>query len=176
MWQSASSTRLPCRRATAQVGQLTPGAGRAALHLRIAGGEHPQRLRAAGSRRSKRGLFRLARRAAKNSPNSAFARIAEAFDTWGALAELPKSERSEAVSSARESAKRAIEIAPEFGDTYSVWCFLHSETLKLECENWLLRGKKADADSPFLDGFLSSFYVSVGRFAEANELGKATAP
>ena len=44
------------------------------------------------------------------------------------------------------AATRAIKLAPEFGDTYSVNCYLQSETLLRDCEDRLRLGRRVDPD------------------------------
>jgi hypothetical protein len=118
--------------------------------------------------------YQAAARAAKRDPDSAFAQVAVAFDTAFNFSQLPRQERAQAIATARAAAARAIKLAPEFGDTYSVSCYLQSEALLRDCENRLRVGRRVDPNSPFVDAFLSRMLRSVGRFDEARDLAQLT--
>lgn len=116
--------------------------------------------------------YQAAQRAAARDPNSPFAQIALAFDTAFNLGQLPPQDRAQAVAAARRAAARAVKLAPEFGDAFSVSCYLQSEALLLDCEDRLRLGRRIDPDSPFVDAFLSALLRTVGRFNEARELAQ----
>jgi tetratricopeptide (TPR) repeat protein len=116
--------------------------------------------------------YQAAQRAAGRDPKSAFAQVALAFATAYNLGQLPQSEREHAVAEARRAAQRAVKLAPEFGDAYSVTCYLRSETLLRDCEDRLRRARRIDPDTPFADAYLSALLRSVGRFEEAHQLAK----
>jgi hypothetical protein len=110
------------------------------------------------------------KRVAAKAPDDPNAQIGVAFFTGFVLGEIPRNERPQAVTAARQAAERAIALAPEFGDTYATWCFLHSETRIAECEHQLRTGRRVDPDAPYLNGFLSALMRNVGRFDQAVEL------
>jgi TolB-like protein len=116
--------------------------------------------------------YQIARQAVARSPKSAFAQISLALDTAFVLEALPRGERKAAVAAARAAADRGMKLAPEFGDTYGAWCYLHSEVRRLECEDRLLTGKRADPEAPFLNHFHSAFLSEAGRFREAYDLAR----
>jgi TolB-like protein len=116
--------------------------------------------------------YQAAQRAAAKAPNSAFAQVSLAFNTAFALGALPRQERPAAVIAARRGAERAKAIAPEFGDSYGAWCYLHSETLRAECENRLREGRRIDPDAPFLNSFLAGLLRDVGRYEESVEVAR----
>lgn len=114
--------------------------------------------------------YQSAQRVAKIAPDSGIAQLNLAFGTAFVLGQLPRGERADALVAARRAAERARALAPQFGDTYGPWCFLHSETRMAECEDRLRAGKLADPDAPFLNFFLAGIARSAGRFGEAGEL------
>lgn len=116
--------------------------------------------------------YQSAQRAAAKAPDSAFAQVSLAFGTAFALEEVPRQERPAAVIAARRGAERAIAIAPEFGDSYGAWCFLHSETRRAECEDRVRQGRQIDPDAPFLNTFLAETLRSVGRYEESVEVAR----
>jgi len=115
-------------------------------------------------------LYQSRRRSAAKAPNDPNGWIGVAFFTGFVLGELPRDERQSAVAFARQATSRALTLAPEFGDTYGTWCFLHSETLLSECEDQLRTGKRVDPDAPYLNGFLAHQLRQVGRYDEAVDL------
>ena len=121
-----------------------------------------------GSARS----YQVALRAAAKAPDSAFAQVSLAFNTAFVLEDLPRQERPAAVIAARRAAERAKAIAPEFGDSYGAWCFLHSETRRAECEDRVREGRRIDPDAPFLNSFLAETLRSVGRYEESVEFAR----
>ena len=114
--------------------------------------------------------YQVNQRAAARAPESPFAQLSLAFSTAFALHELPREEREQAVANARRAGEKALKLAPEFGDSFGTWCFLHSETRRAECEDRLRAGKRVDADAPFLNTFLGDLLRSVGRFDESAEV------
>jgi TolB-like protein len=114
--------------------------------------------------------YQISQRAVVKAPDSAMAQLSLAFNTGFILADLPRGERSDAISVARRAASRAQELAPKFGDTYGAWCFLHSEVRMAECEDRVLAGKRIDPAAPFLNSFLGELLRNVGRFDESVEL------
>lgn len=113
--------------------------------------------------------YQNVRRAAARGQKSAFAQISLALDTTQILGSLPRQERPAAVAAALKAAERAIELAPEFGDTYAAWCYLNSEVYRIECEDRLIAAKKIDPEAPFLNQFYSHLLRQVGRLDEAAE-------
>ena len=116
--------------------------------------------------------YQTARRLAAQAPNSPLAQNSFAFNTAFALAEIPLEERAQAVAAARRAADRTLELAPEFGGAYIPYCLLHSEQRRVECEDGLRRGMRAEPDSAFANFFLSRLLSTVGRNREALELAK----
>jgi len=116
--------------------------------------------------------YEISRQIAPKAPNSAIAQVALAFNTGFVLDGLPRDQREEAVALGRQASKRALMLAPEFGDTHLTWCFLHSPVRQLECELRSREGLRVDPDSPFAAGFLSKLFSNVGRFDEALELSR----
>src|SRR4051794_561219 len=116
--------------------------------------------------------YQNAKRVAAKAPNFQSAQISLAFTTAFALSQLPRDERPEAVAEARRATDRTALLAPDFGDSYSPWCLLHSETLMAECEDRLRAGRRIDPDAPFLNTFLSHVLRGVGRFDESADLAR----
>jgi DNA-binding winged helix-turn-helix (wHTH) protein/tetratricopeptide (TPR) repeat protein len=116
--------------------------------------------------------YEIARQIAPKAPNSAIAQVALAFDTGFVLGRLPRDQREEALVLGRQASERALQLAPEFGDTHLTWCFLHSPVRRIECEARARQALAADPDSPFAAGFLSIIYSDAGRFDEALELSR----
>lgn len=114
--------------------------------------------------------YQISQRVAAKAPDSAIAQLGLAFNTGFVLHQIPRPERTQALAAARRAADRAQVLAPEFGDVYGPWCFLHSETRRVECEDRLRGGKRIDPDAPFLNNFLSQVLRNVGRLDEAVEL------
>lgn len=114
--------------------------------------------------------YQSRKRSAAKAPNDPNAWIGLAFFTGFVLGELPRDERQSAVAMGRQATSRGLALAPEFGDTYGSWCFLHSETLLAECEDQLRAGKRVDPDAPYLNQFLADQMRNVGRFDEATDL------
>ncbi|WP_197018408.1 TIR domain-containing protein [Sphingomonas sp. URHD0057] len=114
--------------------------------------------------------YQIRKRVVAKAPDNPNAQMGVAFFTGFVLGELPRDERAQAVTEARQAAERALALAPEFGDTYATSCLLHSETRLAECEDQLRTGKRVDPDAPYLNGFLSALMRNVGRFDQAVEL------
>jgi TolB-like protein len=114
--------------------------------------------------------YQDALRVASKAPGVRIAQITAAFDTSFVLDEIPRSERPEAVATARAAADRAMKLGADFGDTYATWCVLHSDALLAECESHLRTGRRVDPDAPFLNAFLSQLLRGVGRYGEAADL------
>ena len=118
------------------------------------------------------GSYEISRRVIEKHPKSVLAQIGLAYDTAFALGSLPRQDRPEAVLKARVAADKALRMAPDFGDTYAPWCFLHPPTQARECEDRLRAGMKADPDAPFTPVFLSSLLFNVGRFEESSQFAR----
>ena len=114
--------------------------------------------------------YQATQRAVARAPNSPFALVSLAFNTAFVLEEIPRDERPQAVATARRAARRTQEIAPEFGDSYALWCYLRSEVWRAECEDRLRSARRIDTDAPFLNTFLANLLRSVGRLEEAVEV------
>jgi hypothetical protein len=118
--------------------------------------------------------YETARRLAAEAPNSPLAQNSFAFDTAFALDEIPREQRAEAVAAARRATDRTVELAPEYSGAYIPWCLLHSEQRRLQCEDRLRAGMRADPDDSFADWFLSRLLNNVGRNREAAELASVS--
>jgi TolB-like protein len=116
--------------------------------------------------------YQIAKRTAAKAPNAQYTQLGMAFETAFALSDLPREERDEAVAEARRAADRAIALGPKFGDAYAPWCALHSETLKVLCEDRLRAARRVDPDAPWLNTFLSHLLRGVGRADEAMDLAR----
>jgi TolB-like protein len=116
--------------------------------------------------------YEKGRRLASKAPNSALAQINLAFSSAMALGDLPRDGRAEAVALGRRASDRALELAPEFGDTHIPWCLLHSEQQRIECEDRLRTGMRADPDGPFANFFLAALLAEVGRNRDAADLAR----
>ena len=116
--------------------------------------------------------YQNSRRVVSKAPDVVAGQTSLAFGTAFVLDELPKSERTQAVSDARRAADRGVAMKPDFGDTYASWCGLHSEVLRAECEDQIRAGKKVDPDAPFLNTILGHLMRDVGRFEEAMNLAR----
>jgi len=116
--------------------------------------------------------YQIYKRAAAKAPDDPNPWIGLAFFTGFVLGDLPRGERRQAVIDGRQAAERALQLAPEFGDTRATWCFLHSETRMAECEDELRAGKRIDPDAPYLNGFLAASMRDVGRFNDAADLSR----
>lgn len=116
--------------------------------------------------------YQEARRIALKAPNSAIAQMSLGMNTGLAVAEIPRSERAEAVALARRAGERARQLAPEFGEPFISWCLLHSPVRLVECEQRLRAGMRIDPDAPFPNWFLSAHLNDVGRIAESAELAQ----
>lgn len=116
--------------------------------------------------------YQNAKRAVAKAPDIAVTQLGLAFNTAFVLADIPREERAEAVAEARRATDRAIALGPNFGDAYSPWCLLHSETLFAECEDRLRAARRIDPDAPFLNTFLSHLLRNVGRIDESSELAQ----
>ncbi len=116
--------------------------------------------------------YQNAKRAAAKVPDVPLIQLGVAYNTAFIMADLPVAERAQAVAEAREAADRAVELAPKFGDSYSPWCLLRSETLFAACEDRLRLAKRVDPDAPYVNTFLSHLLRNVGRFDESADLAK----
>jgi TolB-like protein len=106
-------------------------------------------------------------RVAAKAPDLPIGQISVAFNTAMVLDLIPRSERPQAVATARRTAERALAMDPSFGDTHGTWCLLHSDSEMAACEDRLREGRKVDPDAPFLNAFLADLLWKVGRFDEA---------
>jgi TolB-like protein/tetratricopeptide (TPR) repeat protein len=116
--------------------------------------------------------YQMNKRVAAKSPNVPSAQVGVAFFTGFVLDQLPRSERPQAVAEGRRAYERALELAPDFGDTYAAWCLLHDDSHTIECEDNLRKGSRVDPDAPYLNTFLGGVLVGVGRFDEALDLAR----
>jgi TolB-like protein len=115
--------------------------------------------------------YENARRLADKAPDSPLALNDFAFSTAFVIGELPRDQRGEAAAAALRAADRTIALAPEFGDAYVSPCMLQTEQRRVECEDHIRKGVRADPDSPFGNYFLAYLILNpVGRNKEASEL------
>ena len=116
--------------------------------------------------------YEAARRVAAQAPDSALAQINLAFNAAFALYDLPRDQRAEGVTVGRRAQARAQALAPEFGDTRSPWCLLHSKVWMIECEDRLREAMRVHPDSPFVDWFTADLLKDVGRYDDALYLAR----
>jgi TolB-like protein len=117
-------------------------------------------------------IYQMSKRVAAKAPDFHVTQSSLAFNTAFTLVDLPREERAEAVAEARRASDRVVALAPNFGDSYSPWCLLRSETLWAACEDRLRAARRIDPDAPFLNTFLSHLLRNVGRFEESMDLAK----
>jgi TolB-like protein len=113
--------------------------------------------------------YQQAQRVASQSPNVGIAQLGLAMYTAFALSELPRDQRTQAVSAARQAAARAKALIPHFGDVYIPGCLLQPPVRMALCEDQLRLGLKADPDAPFVNFFLSELLRGVGRNQESGD-------
>lgn len=113
--------------------------------------------------------YQIAKRVAAKAPDNPDMLTAVAYFTGFALSALPRDERQQAVIEARRAQEKALKLAPERG-AYASWCFLHSESRMIECEDHIRAGVRTGPDAPWPRQFLSGRMLGVGRFDEAVEL------
>jgi hypothetical protein len=118
--------------------------------------------------------YERSRQLAAKAPDSPVAQNSLAFNAAFTLGQLPRAERAEAVAAARRATDRTNELAPEFGGGYIPWCLLHSEQRKVECEDHLRAAMRADPDASFVNFFLATLLVDVGRNKEAADLARVS--
>jgi DNA-binding winged helix-turn-helix (wHTH) protein len=111
--------------------------------------------------------YEISREIAPKARNSAIAQVALAFNSGFVLGSLPRDQRRQAVDTGRQASELALKLAPEFGDTHIPWCFLHADVRRVECEDRVRQGLKADPDGPFPAGFLTNLLLETGRYSEA---------
>ena len=116
--------------------------------------------------------YQMSKRVAAKAPDFHVTQSSLAFNTAFTLVDLPREERAEAVAEARRASDRVVALAPNFGDSYSPWCLLRSETLWAACEDRLRAARRIDPDAPFLNTFLSHLLRNVGRFEESMDLAR----
>lgn len=114
--------------------------------------------------------YQISQRLAAKWPNSGMAQLSLAMNTGFTLGQLPRHQRSTAVSEGRQATERSKKLMPDFGDTYIPACLLQPPTRIKECELSLRAGLVADPDAPFVNAFLGETMAEVGRFREALEL------
>lgn len=116
--------------------------------------------------------YEISKSIAGKAPDSAIAQLTLAFNTGFALDQIPVEQRAGAVLAARRASEKALELAPEFGDSYIPWCLLHAPVRRLECERRLGQAMKLDPEAPFANWFLASLLRNVGRFDDSLKLAR----
>lgn len=114
--------------------------------------------------------YQIGRVIAPRAPNSAIVQLSLAMSTARALGDLPRSERASALTVGRRAARRARELAPEFGDVYIPWCLFHSPVRMMECDVRLRHSMRVDPGSSFAPGLLSTLLYNAGRIDDAIKL------
>ena len=117
-------------------------------------------------------LYQTNKRVAAKAPDVPSAQVGVAFLTGFVLDQLPRGERPQALAEGRRAYDRALELAPDFGDTYAAWCLLHDDSQTIECEDNLRKGNRIDPDAPYLNTFLAGILAGVGRFDEAFDFAR----
>jgi len=116
--------------------------------------------------------YQVARQIAAKAPDSAIAQISLGFDATDAMWDLPRDQRAEALEVGRRAMERMRVLAPGFGATEVLWCYLHSRVRLIECEDHLRAGMKSDPDSPWVEDILGNWLKDVGRTSEALEFAR----
>lgn len=116
--------------------------------------------------------YEVAKQAGRQAPNSAIAQFTLASDTGPSLGDLPRDQRPAALAAGRLAAARALKLAPDYGETYALWCSIHSPVFLRQCEDWMRRGLAADPDSSSLSGNLGTLLNAVGRIDESIQLDR----
>lgn len=111
--------------------------------------------------------FEIARRIAQNASDSAIAQFALAKTAGFNLDAGPPFQRTATLSAGREAAARLVRLAPQFGDSYVPWCYLHAEVRITECERELEKGLAVDPGAQSAGIVLAKLLINVGRIAEA---------
>ncbi|MES2325978.1 MAG: hypothetical protein V4499_01430 [Pseudomonadota bacterium] len=118
--------------------------------------------------------FEIARRTAPNAPNSAIAQLSLAMTTGLNMEVTPPAQRAATLAAGREAAARLLRLAPQFGDSYLPWCFLHAEVRLAECEDTLEKGLAIDPRAQWVGNILGKLLINVGRIDEAVAIEKIT--
>jgi DNA-binding winged helix-turn-helix (wHTH) protein/tetratricopeptide (TPR) repeat protein len=116
--------------------------------------------------------FEIARRTAPNAPNSAIAQLSLAMTTGLNLEITPPAQRAATLAAGREAAARLLRLAPQFGDSYLPWCFLHAEVRLAECEGELQKAFAIDPRAQWVGIILGKLLINVGRIDEAVAIEK----
>ena len=111
--------------------------------------------------------YQLARHAAEEAPNSAFAQLTFALQTGGTLGIIPQEERADALALGRRASDRARALAPEFGDVYLTWCGLHSPVRRVQCEAQVRHALAIDSTSSFVPAYLGILLNEAGEIDES---------
>ena len=111
----------------------------------------------------------LARDLARAKPSSAAAQAVFAWTTGSSLSAIPPEQRTMAIADAREAAKRATAIRPEFG--YILPCSLTPPgNLTADCDKALRRAVSADPEPPYASGYFGILLAQSGRLRESTGL------
>lgn len=114
--------------------------------------------------------FQISQRLVRKWPEVGLTQLGLGFFTGFALAEIPRDQRPEAVTAARQAAARAQALMPDFGDAYVPQCLLQPPIHFAQCEDQFRQGIRADPDAPFVNSFLAALLNNVGRTSEAFEV------
>ena len=116
--------------------------------------------------------YQVAREIAAKAPDSVIAQISLGFDATDAMWDLPRDQRAGALEVGRRAMERMRVLAPGFGATEVLWCYLHSRVRLIECESHLRAGMQSDPDSPWVEDILGNYLKDVGRTSEALEFAR----
>ncbi|MFL6725728.1 MAG: winged helix-turn-helix domain-containing protein [Sphingomicrobium sp.] len=116
--------------------------------------------------------YQLARQIAARAPNSAIAQNALAFSATDAMWDLPRDQHVQALEVGRRAMDQVRVLAPGFGGTDVLWCYLHSRVRLIECEDHLRAGIRNDPDSPWVEDYLANWLKDVGRTSEALDFAR----
>lgn len=118
--------------------------------------------------------YEIVRQLAPRAPNSAIVQYALAAEAGDSFAELPLDQRAAAVEAGRRAAVRVIQLAPDFGDAYGLWCSLHSPIRLARCEDSLRKGLSVEPDAPLVTYYLGMILNTVGRVDESLRLAQVS--
>jgi DNA-binding winged helix-turn-helix (wHTH) protein/TolB-like protein len=118
--------------------------------------------------------YEIVRQLAPRAPNSAIVQYSLAAEAGDSFAGLPVDQRASSVQAGRRAADRALQLAPDFGDTYGLWCSLHSPILLAQCEDHLRKGLSVEPDAPLVTYGLGMILNASGRVDESLQLAQVS--
>ena len=116
--------------------------------------------------------YEISAQIAPRAPHSTMAQLAVAHNTGMVLGMLPREQRAAAVNRARAAARRARDLSPEFGDTYTPACLLYPYAWAARCEDALREALRVDPEAPYASAYLRRKLSEVGRHREALQFAR----